>query len=196
MIYLPDKYCNVSVPVLFNCWKHHSGFIKTKLIDFKNKSDLNPEMMLNELQQTGNSIMDLYTGSLTPYQISDLILKKISQKYYSDKNSFINWLEKDQIDYRTINLKDNSGWTLRLSENEERFIHIHPARYSAHSIRVRAKTLKCSVLYMVFGKDELMNKEHFGLLNRLRKDYLNLPPLKSLQSASAIIRLITVMNKS
>ena len=58
------------------------------------------------------------------------------------------------------------------------FVHIHPARYSKHTIRIKATTLKS----IIAAKIVLRNTSSIGLseMNTIRVKYLHLSPVKSL----------------
>ena len=98
------------------------------------------------------------------------------------------WTLRNGKDYQLIKLKDRSSWKLRISENRER--HIHPGRYSPHTTRVKATTLKTAILIISFeqiGELKIVDTES---VNQIRKKYLNEPPIKSLIKASGLIRLV------
>jgi hypothetical protein len=184
----------IDEPVLFNCWKHHTGFIKSKISGYRNNSEPDKKSFRNELPIIGNSLMDLYTGKLTPNEISDSIIKFLLKKKLLERINFNYWLHQEGKEYKVIELKDKSRWTLRIGEKQGRYIHIHPSRYSPNTIRIRAVSLKTAILYLVLRNKEFDTIPNLQLLNKIRKDYLDQPPIKSVQSASAIRRLITILS--
>ena len=73
----------------------------------------------------------------------------------------------------------------------ERYVHIHPAKYSRHTIRVKANTLK-TVLALKYASIKLMDKPNYNLqeVNRIRVELLGFSPIKSIRKGdSEILRL-------
>lgn len=184
--------CDVPEPVLFNCWKHHAGYIKSRIEEFKENSLINPEGIRNEILLIGGSLMDLYLGELSPIKIARSVIAYLDKQKLNDIKSYREWLGGERTDYRKIEIEDQSGWTLRLGEKKDRYIHIHPSRYSPHTIRVRSSSLKSAILFCSLPDDETENI--LMKINRIRKEYLNLPPLKNIKSGSALFDLVKILN--
>ena len=180
-------------PINFNCWKHHAGFIKEQMQTFSEKSDLT--LLKKHLLKIGKSQMDLYFGKLTPTDISKQIISHLKKEKTLELHKYINWLKDDGSDYKMVHLYDKSIWTLRLSENQERYIHIHPGRYSPHTIRVKATTLKTAILILCFEQASELEIVNTEAINQIRKEYLNELPIKSLSSAGGIRRLLQLLRK-
>ena len=73
----------------------------------------------------------------------------------------------------------------------ERYIHIHPAKYSKHTIRVRATTLK-TVLTLCVNKIPIRDdaSQNLQTVNKQRSLFLQLSPIKSLnEKDSGILKL-------
>ncbi len=175
-------------PILLNCWKHHAGFIKAMVSEYKNHSESRAESFRKEILSIGGSIMDLYLGELTPAEIAGSITAFLKEMNVSGRQSYREWLGEAGRDFREIEIKDQSGWTLRLGEKEERYIHIHPSRYSPHTIRVRSTSLKSAIMFCILNRGE--TADTLTLINQIRREYLDLPPLKNMNSASAILKLV------
>jgi hypothetical protein len=188
-----DLSCEIGSPVLLNCWKHHARFIKSKISIYREAGEFDFAAVRKELLRIGESLMDLYLGELTPKVIAGLIISSIKKRIPLNRDNFILWLKEGGNDYRMIELKDKSVWTLRLGEKEEKYIHIHPSRYSPGTIRVRAITLKSAILYLILSDEHITIQDNLLFLNRIRKDYLNQPPLKLISSKSSLPRLISVL---
>ena len=181
-------------PINFNCWKHHCVFINEQIKTLSPKSDL--VWPKKHLLKIGESQMDLYFGKCSPTDISKQIISYLKKEKIIKLDNYINWLKGDGCEYKLIKLSDKSLWTLRLSENQKRYVHIHPGRYSPHTIRVKATTLKTAILILCFeqaGEFEVVNTE---MINQIRKKYLNEPPMKSLLKASGLIRIINLLSQS
>jgi hypothetical protein len=184
--------CDIPEPVLFNCWKHHAGFIKSRIKEFKENHRNDPENIRKEILLIGGSLMDLYLGELTPAEIARSITTYLDLRKVTGMRSYREWLGGEGRDFREVEIEDHSGWTLRLGEKKERYIHIHPSRYSPHTIRVRSSSLKSAILFCALHDGETENI--LADINRVRKEFLNLPPLKNLKSGSALFNLIKTLS--
>src|SRR3972149_5964016 len=121
---------NLIHPILLNCWKHHAGFIRSQIHSLAVQKEKAFESISDNLLLIGDSLMDLYLGSLTPYEISNCISEELKRREISDNLSYKNWLFKGGNEYRITSLPDKSKWTLRYGKDENYYVHIHPARYS------------------------------------------------------------------
>lgn len=188
-----EENCSIPSPINLNCWKHQAGFIKKQISLVKSEKDI--EKIKSSLLKIGESQMDLYFGKLTTADISKQIISHLKKGKNLDLDKYINWLKDDGSDYKLVQLSDKSIWTLRLSENKERYMHIHPGRYSPHTIRAKAITLKTAILILCFeqaGELEIVNTE---AINQIRKEYLNEPPIRAFSSAGGIRRVLRVLRK-
>ena len=186
-----EEYCKVSPPINFNCSKHHASFIKKQIEIVKSVDDL--ERLRLILRKIGESQMDLYFGWLSPAEISNEIIDYLKKKKIFLLKPYIEWLNEKGSDYRLINISDESVWTLRLGENAEKYIHIHPGRYSPHTRRVKALTLKTAIITLCcekLGEPKLSGKE---LINKVRIKYLGEPPLKSISVESGLGKLLELL---
>ncbi len=156
-------------------------------------------MSLEELKvhllKIGESQMDLYFGDYSPLEISEQILGYLHQNKIFLFEKYRKWLSKDGRDYQLIGLKDKSIWTVRLGENSEKYVHIHPGRYSPHTVRVKATTLKTAIMILIFERIGKLNTNETETINQIRKKYLNEPPLKSFSKASGLGRLLDLFHK-
>jgi len=188
-----EKNCSVPLPINFNCWKHHAGFIIEQIVTVKSKKEI--EKLTLQLLKIGESQMDLYYGKLSSSRISDHIIDSLKDKKLFSPELYKSWLNNEGKDYKLLKLADKSLWTLRFSESPSRYVHIHPGRYSPITIRVKATTLKTGILVFSiqkFGKIKTADTEE---VNYIRSKYLNEPPLKSISKASGLQRLLKLFNK-
>jgi hypothetical protein len=128
-------------------------------------------------------------------QISEQILDYLNQNKIFLFEKYRKWLSKDGKDYQLLTLSDKSVWTFRLGENLERYVHIHPGRYSTHTIRVKATTLKTAILILYCEKIGLIKSIETQTVNQIREIHLDEPPLKSFSSASGLRRLLDLFHK-
>lgn len=172
----------------FNCWKHHAGFIKNQIEQIKSKKDV--EALTSCLSKIGGSQMDLYLGNLSPKEISNEVVSSLKREKIFSSEQYVKWLSKNNKDYQLLPMKDKSVWILRLGENPERYIHIHPGRHSPSTIRVKATTLKTIILILSLKQIGEIKSFETETINQVRIKYLNEPPLKSISKASGLSRLI------
>ena len=171
-------------PVLLHCWKHHLPFILSEIECHKSSSSHDIEYFNKILQTIGNSQMDLYFGVLLPNTIAQEIITILHSQGLLEKIRYESWLSLNTY-YQQVTLSDRSKWTLRLGNQEDRYIHAHPSRYSPHSLRIDANTLKTIIVYLLeYGKsieDIELNK-----VNAVRQKYLQLSPIKSITTDKGI----------
>ena len=184
--------CRVNVPIKFNCWKHHVGFIK-KQISSLDKEEENKQLK-KFLLLIGRSQMDLYFGEYSPKKISSLIILELKSKNSFDYDSYKVWLKSEGHNYRLLKLSDDSVWTLRLGEEPERYVHIHPGRYSKHSVRVKSTTLKTAICILCWQKLFPKIVVDLNLINVLRNEFVFAPPLKTLKHSAGLNRLLNLFN--
>ena len=177
-------------PLLFNCWKHHLGFIKEELSIVRIKDEKDLKDFIKKLNVMGNSLSDLYTGLMSVQQIINHIIKNINELNVNDESSYKVWLHNENRDYKIIKLSDDSTWALRHGNEKKRYIHIHPARYSVHSIRVKSLSLKTASLLILWIKNFGGATEDIKLLNQLRFNYLEASPVKTVPPNSGLGKII------
>ena len=189
------KY-DVEVPVLFNCWKHHKEFIQVQI----NKTVIDGEKALQKLPvqlvKIGDSLLDLYTGVLNPRDISKLIQNELKKRNVFIQQSYEEWIANSGKDYQIINLIDSSFWTLRLGKEKDRYIHIHPGRYSPYTIRVRSLTLKTAIVIIVWAKIHKVPPLDISIINHVRTKLLNASPVKVISAKDGLGKVILILGKT
>jgi len=189
-----EKNCKVPLPVTFNCWKHHAGFIKNQTVVLQ-KNKVSKEEFLKLLLVIGESQMDLYLGKLSPKQIANEVISSVINSNAKGHNSYTRWLLEDRQSYKQIKLSDKSIWTLRLGNEKKRYIHIHPGRYSPHTIRVKAVTLKTTIAIKVLVEGSESVLPDLNSINEVRKSFLKLPPLKLISLSSGVGKFLNILNQ-
>ncbi|MEN8116371.1 MAG: hypothetical protein ABFS16_05300 [Bacteroidota bacterium] len=175
----------IPAPITFNPHKHHFHFLLSEIERWKH---MNWELVEQELLTIGTNLIDFYLGNLDVQQICNETITFFEQTDLLDKEIFKYWL--DAPNYKKIRLSDSSEWLIKEGNNHERYIHIHPAKFSAHTIRVRATTLKTVIALTVHSiqiKKGL--KTNLQAVNRIRRNRLGLSPIKSLHPGTGILRL-------
>jgi len=183
----------IPIPVTFNCWKHHAGFIKKQIKLYSGE-----KISVNELKKTllviGEAQMDLYAGKFSPQKICNELVSKLKSTGVFGFKEYKKWIFEQGKEYKLIEISDSSVWTLRLGNQEEKYVHIHPGRYSPFTIRVKALTLKTAIAVLVINNGKnflLMDTEK---INEVRMEILNLPPIKKVTSNSAVLRVINILS--
>lgn len=181
----------IQLPILFNPLKHHIDFIKESI---KKYSDSNNNSLIFEKPEIkiGENNIDIYTGELSVNSIVKEVLQLLSN-YVCDKYLFFEHIDQLKERYFTIELSDQSKWVILKGEFKERFIHIHPAKKTKHSIRVKANTLKTVFYFIVFQNRYNHNGPITQNINSIRQQYLNLSPIKSFSSANSIMKLYDLL---
>ncbi len=188
-----EDNCKTSSPIKFNCWKHHAGFIAEQIKQIKNEEEL--KNIPSFLVKIGESQMDLYLGKLTPIEITRFTKEYLKQNKVFKCESYEQWLFSEGKEYRLITLPDKSTWALRMGNQKEHYIHIHPGRYSQHTIRVRASTLKTAICVMAYINIHKSFPPDLELINNVRKEFLDAVPVKSLSATSGLRRLLNIFNR-
>jgi len=180
----------ITEPFQFNPLKHHLSFIR-EFISLKINSVItfDEKLLIKEVKHIGSSVMDVYTGTLTVKEICGEVKEYLKKKRLDDFMSFSKWTGTKFSDYKTVSLSDTSQWMLKFHMNELRYVHIFPSRLSPHSFRVKANTLKSSILYYILiGKDFISADD----LNKART-LLGLPPLRGMYESEAITEMIEIL---
>jgi hypothetical protein len=180
-------------PVLFNTWKHHAGALRRRIAAVGRGG---PAALAEAAAQTavlGTGLMDLYTGSLLPRELSEQVREQLRAAGRLEREAYRAWLE-GQGRYALLTLPgEETQWVLRLGE-EDRYVHLHPGRWSASTLRVRANVLKTAVMVLahvaVHGGEPLDR----DVVNAVRAEHLGLSPvgrdLEGEQGLGAVVALL------
>ena len=169
----------IPVPVRFNALKHHQRII----LQFLDKATLNDVFRLSE--SICSNYIDVYTGKLTPEDLGFAVINYLKRNQIMEERSFSHWLSGKR-GYHQVTFGDGSEWIIRKSNNDERYIHIHPAKAGPHVIRFKGSTLKTA--YRL--KKESTGKERtlsLGVVNHARAE-IGLSPVKKLEPGKGILK--------
>ena len=180
----------IPIPLLFNPLKHHLGFIR-EFVNLNIEIGYTTERLplLKELKHLGGSVMDVYSGPLTPEEICNELLSFLKRIKLAKKTLFINWGGKDPKEFKTISLSDESNWVLKYYDHEERYVHCFPARLSPHTFRIKANTLKSAILYQIFIGKDFISEENLNIARAIA----GLSPVKDVFDAEAITEMIEIL---
>ena len=186
----------VPLPVLLNCWKHHLGFIKEQIKTIRFGESKSLDDIKQNLLTIGESQMDLYMGELSPAEIGRQVIDCLNESGIFSFNDYKTWIAKEGREYKLVTLNDDSIWTLRMGADKERYIHIHPARNTFNTIRVKATTLKTTIILLCWIKVYGGLYSDLEIINKVRKDFLSEPPLKNVSVNKGLAKLISLFLKS
>jgi len=174
-------------PIALNCWKHHLGYVK-HLLNNQTNNSRDTAFIRDILQFIGESQFDFYIGNLDAHGISEEVINQMKLINTLNPTDYQAWICSEGRDYQCISLSDGSNWTLRLGQNQNRYIHIHPSRHSKKTIRVKNSTLKTVYAFLFYYG--LSNAEiSIEKINFIRNKMVKLPTFKATSALVAISRL-------
>lgn len=180
------------VRVTFNTYKHHFKFLLNQIQIWQNQEW---KQVDTKLIGIGENLLDFYIGELTVENICDECIHFFKSLNVTDKVAFTKWLYP--LEYRKIALSDTSEWIIKEGNNPNLFVHIHPAKHSPQTVRVRASTLKTVLAVMIkSGSISEQMSENLQTVNKIRTEYLRLSPVKSLQRGKGIFQLWLLFAKN
>ncbi len=182
-------------PILLNCWKHHKRFIQMQINELVTYREEIITLLPKFLIKIGSSQIDLYTGAISPSEIANFIIFGLKQLGIEGRQEYIKWLAQNNEGYKIIELVDSSRWTLLCGCDKNRYIHIHPCRYSSHSLRIRALTLKTAISTLIWAQINQLSPFNISVVNYVRQKILEVPPLKSMLSSGSLFSLIKLLEK-
>lgn len=171
----------------FNALKHHLATIREFITLYQRASC---DQLRTLLLPLGTSQMDVYTGRLSLNEIGAEVGEHLRAKELLDKAAFKKWIS-ERGHFATITLSDDSRWVLRLGETEQ-FVHLHPGRYSPHSVRAKANPLRTAITSLIIARQQNCSVD-LALVNHLRTTCLQLSPIKILAPAGEIDRMIELV---
>ncbi|PSL48119.1 hypothetical protein CLV51_102981 [Chitinophaga niastensis] len=172
-------------PILFNSLKHHFTTLQYNL------HQLNPEALHFELLTIGGSQMDMYAGKLDITGIFREIMDQLYEAGIHTRGAYEQLLNIEG-GYAEMVLSDSSRWVLRLAANKPQYIHLHPARYSPHTFRVKAATLKTALSYHVAQQHKLLKGNLLEDINQLRSG-LELSPIRTVAESKQLLEIMTLI---
>jgi hypothetical protein len=182
-------YPDLPKPILFHPLKHHLGYIREFI---KTQQEAEEAALIAQLKTIGSSQLDLYLGELAPQQIARETILYLQGHHTLEPEAYRLYLSDSDASYRILTLSDGSKWVLRWGIVEGRHVHLHPARYSLHTLRVKANTLKTAVAMIIAAR---RYKQPLGLqlVNQVRPQWLGLAPIPVYLRDSALARLLYLL---
>lgn len=174
-----DTAMQVPLPVLYNTFKHHANALRHRVEATVAGGEPALVEVCAQLTVLGTRLMDMYTGPLTPRDVSAWVSDELRRLGRFELPAFREWVA-GQGDYATITHPDEqTAWVLRLGDEQGRYVHLHPGRWSPNTLRVRANAVKTAFVAVAFARLHGGDPMSRRLLNEVRERYLLLPPLGS-----------------
>ena len=99
--------------------------------------------MLSRLAVLGGGLMDMYTGVMTPREVSGWMIDELHRHGRLQLDAYRTWLAGQGAYAVVTHPGDNTDWVLRLGDEQGRYVHLHPGRWSPNTnSRVRANVVK------------------------------------------------------
>lgn len=184
-----NELVHIIPPITFNPHKHHLGFLKTQM---KIWQTLPWEVVKNELLLIGTNLIDFYYGKLAVKEICHECLQFAVKEGLSSKEKLRVWLYPKE--FRKTIFSDGSEWVIKQGQNSNRYLHIHPAKYSKFTVRVRGTTLKTVVALKIFSSPKNQEQLTLQQVNQIRSGKLALSPVKTLEKGKGITRIWALFN--
>jgi hypothetical protein len=173
----------VPVPVLFNAWKHHAGWVRGRIREATGEDGL--KELADAVVVVGAKLMDFYTGHLTAWQVGERVVEHLTAADRLEPGTFSEWLDATD-GYAVMELPDDgSRWVLRAG-SDERYVHMHTARHSPHSVRVPGVSLKTAIVANALARARGIAVADVGTVNEARERFLELPPVAKLTDAGGL----------
>ena len=173
-------------PFEFNTLKHHRDSIHAFL------GEISLVSLQLALKRIGESQMDLYYGMLSVTAIENEIKDRLLEENHFSLDEYKRWIAGNNS-YATVQLSDTSQWVLREGVDPQRYIHIHPARYSPHTVRANANTLKTVIACGVWLREGIIHQPDRASINKVRVELLGLSPIGALPANGSIKKIMTLL---
>ena len=164
-------------PVLFNTFKHHAAALRCRIEDIVFRGTPAYLEMASRLAVLGTRLMDVYTGDLTPRELSAWVIGELRRVGRLDLDGFREWLLMGEEYAMLTHPADGSRWVLRLGDEAGRYVHLHPGRWSSATVRVRANSLKTAFLALCKAGIDGGDPMGRALVNEVRTALLGLSPV-------------------
>ncbi|WP_255594279.1 hypothetical protein [Pontibacter sp. HSC-14F20] len=169
--------------------KHHLGYIREFI---ETHTDAEDSFLRAQLKTLGRSQLDLYLGKLSAQQIANETTLYLQKHRALAPDAYRLYLSDSGAEYKLISLSDESKWVLRWGVVEGRHVHLHPARYSQHTIRVKANTLKTAVAVQIATR-RYKEPLSLALVNQVRTQWLELAPIPAYLPEGGLGKLLHLL---
>lgn len=183
----------VPFPVLFNTWKHHAGWVRGRIAAAAADGEQGLKQLAEQIIVTGTKLMDFYTGVLSPWELGERVVERLRADDKFDHADYKPWVGLHD-GYVMLDLPDDgSRWVLRLGDESGRYVHLHTARYSPHSLRVQGITLKTAILANALALTRGLPFADLRTLNEARERFLDLPPVAKVSDDGGVGEVVRLL---
>lgn len=163
--------------MLLNTWKHHAASLRREIDQTVQAGAPALDELASRLIVIGTELMDLYLGRLTPAEIGEKVLAALQDEGRLALPAYRHWLATSGGYVVLTFAEDSSRWVLRLGDEMDRYIHVHPARWAPQTCRVRANVLKTAVMVLVHVGIHGGDPTERTRVSAVRAEYLGLAPI-------------------
>ncbi len=160
-------------PFMLNGWKHHMGFLKEQIRKWSKKPEQTFPLFAAKLKVLGDSLFDIYSGNLESDQIASELRKKLDDFNVFERHAYERWINSSTQCFWQLSISDGSEWVMRQGDSDEFYIHIHPARHSLHTERLKANQLRSALAALIMANMR-SEQPNMKILNEVRQQYLGL----------------------
>ncbi|HEY1191055.1 MAG TPA: hypothetical protein VGE74_25705 [Gemmata sp.] len=180
-------------PALLNTWKHHAGWIRSRIAAAVRAGSAGVAALPAEMVVIGTRLMDLYTGPHAPAEVAEFVFAELRAQGRFAFGSLSAWLA-ERGEYAMTELPDGSKWAIRLGPTNGRYIHLHPGRRAPHTMRVQANALRSAVVAHAQARLVGASPTDLGVVNEARTRYLGLLPVRELTGTSGLGAVIAALD--
>jgi hypothetical protein len=182
--------------LLFNALKHHLGETAHFIHQARQLNRPELERKFDALKSIGSSTLDFYSGPFSVAEIFKETLMELQKISIYKEEEFLKIIQQQSSQYCTLTFSDQSVWVLRLGNEAYRFVHIHPGRYSSHTLRTSANALKSSLAVLLYSiLHNVVDLFDVKLINSAR-ERIQLSPVHSLEQIVKIRKMITLIHQA
>ncbi|WP_299991041.1 hypothetical protein [uncultured Pontibacter sp.] len=186
------RYTDIPAPILFHPLKHHLAYIREFI---KEQATAEETTLVAQLKTIGSSQLDLYLGELSTLQIATETIAYLQLQQAISPDAYRLYLSGSTSEYQLVSLSDGSQWVFRWGIVEGRHVHLHPARYSQHTIRVKANTLKTAVATLIAVQRLHVTVPDLSLINQVRLQWLELAPIPAYVPKEGLDRMLQLLQQ-
>ena len=175
--------------IQFNSLKHHLGHVQEVVQACREGR----AEVLEVIKPIGHSAMDFYCGSLTLEEVKQEVRDFLFVHDLCERTLFGEFVYENGGHY-IHTFADSSQWVLFLSDVEDSYVHLHPARFSPLVERAKAGALKTAIVMAVDGVKDF-DTITIRKLNHYRS-LIDLSPVSSVDKVPQIARLHSLIANS
>lgn len=186
---LPE-FQEIPEPFLLNGPKHHMAVLSQLVRRTIEAGSEGLQELVHATHVLGNGLMDMYHGALPLQRILREIRVALSEQGVWELNAYTPWIQEGG-GFRTFVVSDGSKWILYGTNVEGRHIHVHPARYSPSTSRIRGNAIKTAVMVVAHARLESCSPLEIKTIDAVRTQWLKLSPIGRLDPEGGLHKAIS-----